>query len=133
MHTDMQPRCTQPGTRTLRLLTGCCIKNQSPNVQMDTTGPSAHPAGFSGCFCWEPRLWSAHLASPMSKCHTETGAHAKDKVNTMSHPLPTRNCAAAAGVHDPTLNVRRMEPQGVSEPTPQGACQCLSHSSLPPE
>lgn len=87
---------------------------------MDTTGPSAHPAGFSGCFCWEPRLWSAHLASPMSKCHAETGAHAKDKVNTMSHPLPTRNCAAAAGVHDPTLNIRRMEPQGVSEPISQG-------------
>ena len=38
----------------------------------------------------------------------------------MSHPLPTRNCAAVAGVHDPTLNVRRMEPQGVSEPIPQG-------------
>lgn len=32
-HTDTQPQCTQPGTLTLRLLMGGCVKNQSLNFQ----------------------------------------------------------------------------------------------------
>lgn len=79
-------------------------------ILLASVGVSAGSRG-SGVHIWPPPRQSVTLRQePIRKtrsaqCHT--------------HYL-TRNCAGSSGMHDPTLNVRRMEPQGVSEPIPQG-------------
>ena len=80
-------------------------------ILLASVGVSAGSRG-SGVHIWPPPRQSVTLRQEPIRKTRSTQCH--------THYL-TRNCAGSSGMHDPTLNVRRMEPQGVSEPIPQGA------------